>query len=132
MPFFRKTMSVTILCKNITSKYCSDNLRKLEISFWTYLGQTKIWKFTCLFYLSNWINQSSFEVLSLENVLINRKLFQKCKIAFTLKTTVYKHIVFIWMKLAMKQLLQKLYSEFLHLLNFSCTWNRTKEISSCR
>ena len=92
----------------------------------------KIWKFTCLFYLSNWINQSSFEVLSLENVLINRKLSQKCKIAFTLKTTVYEYIIFIWTKLAMKQLLQKLYSEFLHVLNFCCTWNRNKEISSCR
>ena len=31
----------------------------------------KIWKFACVFYLSNWMNQNSFEVLFLDNVLIH-------------------------------------------------------------
>ena len=31
----------------------------------------KIWKFACLFDLCNWMNQSSFEVILIDNVLIN-------------------------------------------------------------
>ena len=59
-------MLVVILCEYFTSQFYSDNLRKLYISFWTDLWQMKIWKFVCLFYLSNWRNQSSLEVLSLD------------------------------------------------------------------
>ena len=39
--------------------------------FWTYLLQTKICKLAYLFHLSNWKNKSSFEILSLDNILIN-------------------------------------------------------------
>ena len=68
------------------------------------------------------MNQSSFEVLSLDNVLMNEnyKIFnQKYKIFCALKTTVNEHIILIWMSLAMKLLLKKIYFEFPHALNFS-------------
>ena len=44
---------------------------KAAFLFFTCPGQTKIWKFTSLFGLCNWMNQSNFELLSLENILIN-------------------------------------------------------------
>ena len=57
-------------------------------------------------------------------------LFQKYKVAFSLKTAVYKDMIFVWLSPAMRQLLEKRYFEFLHALNFSCTWR--KEFSYCR
>ena len=36
-----------------------------------YLGQTKNLKFVSLLDLGNWMNQSSFEVILLDNLLIN-------------------------------------------------------------
>ena len=98
---------------------------KIFTYFFTCLGQTKIWKLTHPFYLSNWINESSFEIFFLDNVLINENYFKSTK-----KTTEYEHIIFIWLSLALKQLLEKLYIELSHALNFSCAWN--KEASSCR
>ena len=56
-----------------------DNLRKLQISFFTYLEQTKIWKFVCPFDLYNWMNQISFEVILLGNVLINGDYLKNTK-----------------------------------------------------
>ena len=64
-------MLVVILCQNITSQFHYDNLRKLQFSFFTYLGQTKFWKFVCLFDMYKLMNQSNFEVILLDNVLIN-------------------------------------------------------------
>ena len=44
---------------------------KILNQFFTYAGQTKILKLACLFVLIYWTNQSRFEVISLDNVLIN-------------------------------------------------------------
>ena len=59
-----------------------------------------------------------------------RRLFKKYKIVFSLKTAVCEDIIFIWLAPAMKHLPEKLYPEFPHALNFSCTWY--KEASYCR
>ena len=47
--------------------------------FFTYLGQTEISKLVCLFDLSNWKNQSTFEVFSLDNVLRNWHCLKNAK-----------------------------------------------------
>ena len=39
-------------------------------------------------------------------------------------------MIFIWLSPAMKKLLEKLYFEFQHALNFSCIWH--KEASYCQ
>ena len=41
------------LRSNITSKFPSDNIRKLSFSFFTYLLQTKIWRLVYRFDLNN-------------------------------------------------------------------------------
>ena len=55
---------------------------------------------------------------------------KKQEIAFSLKATVCEDMIFKWLSPVLKQLLEKLHSEFLHALNFPCTWN--KEAISCR
>ena len=51
-------------------------------------------------------------------------LSEKYKVAFSLKTTECKDIIFIRLSPAMKQLLEKNYFEFPQALNFCCTWNK--------
>ena len=79
MALFWKTMLV-VKCWNITSQLYSDNFLKLYIIFSTYLVQTNIWKLACLFDLTNQKNKSSFEILSLNNILINRHCLENVKI----------------------------------------------------
>ena len=55
----------------------------------------KIWKLACLFGLCYGINQSSFEVLLLENILISGHYLKKRKTAFSLKTTAYEDAILI-------------------------------------
>ena len=78
-------MLVVILCKNITSQFHSDSLRKLWISILIFLGQTKVWKFVCLFDLCNWMNHSSFEVILLDDLLINGHYLKNTKLRFRWK-----------------------------------------------
>ena len=114
----------------ITLQFHCDNLRKLWISFLTYLGQTKIWKFVRLCDLYNWMNQSSFEGTLLDNLLINGHYLKNTKMRFSLKTAVFTGMIFIWPSLSMNQLLEKIYFELPHALNFSYFWH--KEASYCR
>ena len=88
----------------------------------------KIWKIACLSDLYSSMNQSSFGVILLDNVLINADHLKKYKIAFSLETAVCKDMIFIWLTPAMKQLLEKHCFEFLHTLNFSCTWRNIKKL----
>ena len=69
------------------------------------------------------MNQSSDEVLSLDNVLINRNYLKEYKIACTLKTTVYEYVLFMSV-ISNETVTQKFYSELPHALNFSCTWDK--------
>ena len=66
------------------------------------------------------MNQSIFEVLSLNNVLTEGNHLKTQNILYT----VYEHILGIWLPLAMKQLLGEIYFEFQHTVNFSYTWNK--------
>ena len=50
--------------------------------FFPYLGQSKIWKFACLFDLCNWMDQSSFEVLLLKSILVNGHYLRNTKQRF--------------------------------------------------
>ena len=104
------------------------------------------------------MNQSSFEVILLDNLLIRLQpatllkitllhgcfsrflncttgtksrnpphiwtLSPKYKMALSLKTTVCEDMIFIWLSPAMKQLLEKLYFEFPHALNFYFAWHK--------
>ena len=112
---------------NITSEFHSDSLRKLEINFSTYSGLTKFWKFVSLFYLSNWINQRSFEVLSLDNVLINGNISE-------IQNSLYVGNYCTWayhfyMMAISNEILENFICNFHTLSNFSSTWN--KEAGSC-
>ena len=79
----------------ITLQFHCDNLRKLWISFLTYLGQTKIWKFVRLCDLYNWMNQSSFEVTLLDNLLINGHYLKTTKLRFRWKL-LYLRVWFLY------------------------------------
>ena len=57
-------------------------------------------------------------------------LSQKYRLTFSLKTALCKNMIFMWLSLLMKLLLEKLYFEFPHTINFSCTWH--KEASNSR
>ena len=48
-------------------------------TFFTYLLQTKIRKLAYQFGLSNWKNKNSFEILSVDNILINGHYFENVK-----------------------------------------------------
>ena len=76
-----------ILFKNhvFTSQFYSDNLPKNKINLFAYLVQTKIWKLVYLFDLSNWKNKSSFEILSLDDILINEHYPENVKYHFCWK-----------------------------------------------
>ena len=65
-----------------------------EIQFF-YLSRTHENLETCLFDLSNWKNQSSFEVLSLD-ILINGHYLKKNKISCLVKTTIYEATQFLY------------------------------------
>ena len=47
--------------------------------FFTYIVQAKIWKLVYLFDLSNWRNKNSFEMLSLDNILMNGHYLKNVK-----------------------------------------------------
>ena len=55
----------------IWTLFTQGNLWKFQISFITCIGQTKIWRFSYLFDLSNWPSQSNFEAFTLDNFLVN-------------------------------------------------------------
>ena len=67
------------LCKNVTSQFYSDNLWKLSISFFTYLRHTEIWKLVYKSDLNNCKNWSSFQVLSLNSILISGHYLKNAK-----------------------------------------------------
>ena len=85
-----------------------------------------IWAIKKLLYLRNWMNQSNFQVLCLDVLIMD--------ITWKMQNSLYvkDHCVwaFICLSPAMKQLLDILYFESWHALNFSCIWN--KQGSFCR
>ena len=80
-------------------------------------------------HLYNWMNQSSFEVILLDNLLINGHYLKNTKLRFRWKL-LYLGIWFLQLSPSMNKLLEKLYFGLLHALNFSCAWH--KEASYCR
>ena len=67
-----------------------------EKTMLVFLWQTKVWKLASVFDLSNWMSQSSFEVLSLKDILINEHYLKNTKYGkCLLKATTCKHMIFI-------------------------------------
>ena len=62
------------------------------------------------------MNQSSYEVLLLENILAKKTWTEKHKITFLLKTAVCEDMMW-WLSPGMNGLLEKFYFEFLHALS---------------
>ena len=121
-----------VSCNFMLKYYITVSLRQFTKTlnqFFNLSRQTKVWKFVCFFDLHNWMNQSSFEVTLLDNLLIKWH-FKKYKITFSLKTAVFRNMIFWWLSPSVNQLLKKLYFELPYPLNFSCTWH--KEASYCK
>ena len=57
-------------------------------------------------------------------------IISKMKKTKFIEAKIYICMIFIWLSPAMKQLLEKIYFEFLHTLSFPYTWN--KEANSIR
>ena len=74
------------VCCNFMLKYyitvSCPQFTKVLNQFLRYLGQTIIFKFVCLFDLCNRMNESSFEVILLDNILINGHYLKNTKQSF--------------------------------------------------
>ena len=82
--FFGKPVSCNFMLKYYITISLQQFTKTLN-QFLTYLGQTKIWKFVFLFDLCNLMNQSRFEVLLLENILIDGYYLENTKYRFLWK-----------------------------------------------
>ena len=96
------------------------NVMRIIIYFYFYF-------YLFIYFLFSWLN-GSVNGLNLEYNTTTIILSQKYKTAFSLKTNGCKNMIFAWLSPATTQLLEKLYFEFLHFLNFPCTWNKKARI----
>ena len=118
---------------SVLSVYILNVLRLWEINFYMSFFDWLRINNKCGFQLANRFPQRKFFIFLITNFLnivklepMNLPRFP----SFFLPNPWCSHTIFIWLSSTKKQLLQKFYFDFLHVLNFACTSD--KETSSCR
>ena len=125
--FFWKNMLVVIYAKIFFHCFIPTIYENFKISFFTYLGQMKIWKLSNLFFC---FRKKQFWGTFSGSYFNKGTLSQRCKISCSVDTTWYSHTHFTWLSSTIKQLLGKFYFEFLNPFIFFCTWKKLVLASS--